>query len=291
MLAAHDLGNVGRMRQAAALLLLLAVAAVVVAIVLSTSNGTRHRVAGSSSREFSAAVDQKDPNQAGCSPTAVPLGGSATVVHDPAGGVAGTVLLRYSTACQAMWGRVEGLEGHGRYLVEIDVHRPSDGATARFHVRDTRTIVFGNMLSARSGCVYAVAWLTQGQKRGGLSRTPCMMQPSSGAPPRSSPTIAGQGQVKPRTEVADVRAGIVLYRDIHGTPANAADIPIGKRVLVICKAPNHSGIASINLFYLIATSPWRDLFASANQFANGAAVGVTTNSDPVDPRLRNCTDR
>jgi hypothetical protein len=104
----------------------------------------------------------------------------------------------------------------------------------------------------------------------------------------AAPKLADQNNSAFRTEVADVRKGIVVYRDLRASAANAPDIPIGKRVLVACKAPNRSGITTINAFYLIATPPWRGLLASANQFANGAPVGVTTNADPIDKKVKNC---
>lgn len=111
----------------------------------------------------------------------------------------------------------------------------------------------------------------------------------SGTVPRSSvPTLREQTGLPARREIADVRAGIAVYSDNFGTGANRADIPIGRGVTVVCVASNYSDITSINSFYLVATPPWRGLFASANQFANGAPVGVTTNSDPVDPHLRKC---
>jgi hypothetical protein len=104
----------------------------------------------------------------------------------------------------------------------------------------------------------------------------------------SVPTLAAQAKLKPRYEVGDVRAGIRVYRDNQGTPANASDIPIGQEVLVVCRAENYSGIGTINYFYLLATPPWRGLFASANQFANGQPVGVTTNAGELDPHVKPC---
>lgn len=127
---------------------------------------------------------------------------------------------------------------------------------------------------------------------GGGSSAGVGSSPSStpGAPPPSSsiPKIAEQDGLKPRREVADVRKGIVVYTDNLGTRAKAIDIPIGKRVVVVCHAPNYSGSGTINAFYLIATPPWRGLFASANQFANGAPVGVTTDASPIDPEVHAC---
>jgi hypothetical protein len=90
------------------------------------------------------------------------------------------------------------------------------------------------------------------------------------------------------TEIADVRSGVPVFASNQGTRASVRDIPIGKHVLVRCKAPNYSGISNINFFYLIETPPWRGDYASANSFANGAKVGVTTNSHPVDHRVANC---
>lgn len=103
-----------------------------------------------------------------------------------------------------------------------------------------------------------------------------------------APTLAAESGLKPRTEIADVRAGIVLYEDNLGKGSDLPNIPIGKAVSVVCVAPNFSGISSINSFYLISSAPWRGKFASANQFANGAPVGATTNAKNVDPQLKRC---
>lgn len=104
--------------------------------------------------------------------------------------------------------------------------------------------------------------------------------PSSGA--------LGSEAGKTFTEIADVRAGLPVFADNKGTPAGVRSIPIGRHVQVLCKAKNYSGESSINFFYLIETPPWRGDYASANSFANGAPVGVTTQADPVDPRVPNC---
>jgi hypothetical protein len=103
-----------------------------------------------------------------------------------------------------------------------------------------------------------------------------------------APKLADQTRLKRHRETADVRAGIALYRDARGTQADARSIPIGTVVTVVCQTPNHSGIASINAFYLLETSPWKGLLASANQFANGAPVGVTTNSNAIDASVEPC---
>lgn len=145
------------------------------------------------------------------------------------------------------------------------------------------------------GLIGLVAFvLTRGgaTTRRGPSTTVTHLGPRTGQPAqpqsRSTPQLADQPKAKARWETADVRAGIVVYADNGGRPANADDIPIGKRVLVACVAQNNSGIASINAFYLIASPPWRGLFASANQFANGVPVGETTNAGQLDTKVKPC---
>lgn len=285
------------MRRAVGVILVIAIPAIIVAVVLSSAGSSKHQSTTGASDQYLTKIDHQDPNRAGCAPTAESVGGS-TPVRDFIGRVAGRLLLRYSTACQAVWGRVEDLEGQKRFVVEVDLQRPADHAADRFHTLDSASFVFGSMLSTVPGCVYAEAWLIQSGRRGPTARTPCQNPNVSSESPgtttspssstRTAPTLAAQHKLKPRTEIADVRAGIVVYLDNRATSASAPNIPIGKRVIVVCKAPNYSGITSINYFYLLDTSPWRGLFASANQFANGAPVGVTTNAGEVDRKVQNC---
>ncbi len=90
------------------------------------------------------------------------------------------------------------------------------------------------------------------------------------------------------SEIGDLRAGIRVYPASSANPSQLSNIPFGQRVQVVCRASNFTGIPSINALYLIATPPWRGLFAAANQFANGARLGVSTNEDPIDSRLPRC---
>lgn len=92
---------------------------------------------------------------------------------------------------------------------------------------------------------------------------------------------------KERVEIADVRSGIAVYTNNLGVPTGQS-ITIGTPVKVSCWVPNYTGIKSINSFYRLETRPWVGKYASANQFANGAPVGVTTNTHPIDPRVQKC---
>jgi len=160
-----------------AVTMILAIGAVAIFVVLnkgSSSGGSTTTSAGATSpSESDAKIDHQDPNQAGCSPTGVDVQASRVPVTAPDSSLHSVLFLRRSTACQAIWGEVEGLEGQSRYVVEVDVHRPSDNGQALFHDADMASFVFGNMLSARRGCVYATAFLQRGGKRGPIARTPC----------------------------------------------------------------------------------------------------------------------
>lgn len=151
---------------------IIAVIGVGIAILLAVSGGSAKT--GSTTADASLAkIDGQDPNQAGCAPTGVSLRETRVSVIAPDGSRGAALVLRRSTACQAIWGRVDGLRGHSDYLVEIDVHRPSDNAVAQFHTADSSPEVFGNMLSEHPGCVYATAYLQHGARRGPLAKTPC----------------------------------------------------------------------------------------------------------------------
>jgi hypothetical protein len=156
------------------LILMLAIIAVAVVIVLvSSGNGTTTSSTATNPNESVTKVDHQDPNQSGCSATGMDVVGTRVPVIAPNGSRRGELLLRRSTACQAIWGEVVGLEGHSRYFVEVDIYRPNGRAQELFHDADMATYVFGNMLSERPGCVYATAYLQQGERRGPVARTPC----------------------------------------------------------------------------------------------------------------------
>jgi hypothetical protein len=161
------------------LILLAALVGIGVGITLSTSRSGRSKSTASHasvttvSGENVTKIDGQDPNQSGCSPTGEYLQDTKTPVFAANGNRRGELVLRRSSACQAIWGRVNGLEGHGHYLVEIDLYRPSDHKELLFHDADTENYVFSNMLSERIGCVYATAYVARGKRRGPIARTPC----------------------------------------------------------------------------------------------------------------------
>jgi hypothetical protein len=146
------------------------------------------------------------------------------------------------------------------------------------------------VIATVAGAIAVVAGILVSTSGGGTSaghQGPHSSGPGSSAS-SSVPKISNQTGLRSRWETADARPGIVVYANNRGTTSHASDIPIGKRVRVVCRAPNYSGITTINAFYLIATPPWRGLFASANEFANGAPVGVRTNVDPIDSSVSAC---
>jgi hypothetical protein len=160
------------------ILALAVVAVVVVAVVASNKGGGSNKAVSSSTTssgesESDIKLDNQDPNQSGCAPTAVNVSGSRVPMVGPGGHPKTTLFLRRSTACQAIWGEVKPLEGRSHYLVEVEVHRPANAGRAAYSGLDEASYVFGNMLSARPGCVYATAYLEQDGKRGPVAQTPC----------------------------------------------------------------------------------------------------------------------
>jgi hypothetical protein len=133
------------------------------AIALSTSGSGRS----------ATKIDGQDPYRSGCLSTSEIVPGTKEPIDGPSGSWRGEVLLHRSRACHTIWGYVKGLEGYGRYRVEIDLHRPSDHKELLFHDADTKSDIFGNMLSERPGCVYATAYVEVNKQRGPTARTPC----------------------------------------------------------------------------------------------------------------------
>jgi hypothetical protein len=158
------------------LILVLALVAVAVVSVVASNGGggtTPSVATGPKESESDVKLDGQDPNQSGCDPTAVTVAGSRVPMVGPGGHPQTTLFLRRSTACQAIWGEVKPLEGHSQYIVEVEVHRPANAGRGLFRGPDEASYVFGNMLSARPGCVYATAYLEREGKRGPVARTPC----------------------------------------------------------------------------------------------------------------------
>ena len=122
--------------------------------------------------------DGQDPKASGCdipAPTDVPR--TTVPVKLPDGKVLGQLDLRRSSSCQTMWGRVSGLPQVliGGNVMHVNAVRPRDGAAAPFQTTDVYIAVFGDMLTFRTGCVYAEAYVVRKGKQGPKARTPCRM--------------------------------------------------------------------------------------------------------------------
>lgn len=92
------------------------------------------------------------------------------------------------------------------------------------------------------------------------------------------------------TEFADNRNGSPVFADSYGHPVESkkpSRIPYGTRVLVDCKAPNLSGVASISAFYHITAGAWLGDYVVADTMTNGGKLGNTTTPN-VDPRIKPC---
>jgi hypothetical protein len=109
--------------------------------------------------------------------------------------------------------------------------------------------------------------------------------------PTSPGTAASQATRPPNEtgnklyiEVTGNHLGTALFSDQMGDAVTKGptSIPYGTRVHVKCWAPNESGIASINVFYLVETPPWAGDYAPANAFLNPDLTG------PLDPQVPEC---
>jgi hypothetical protein len=134
------------------------------------------------------ARDGEDPNSTTCLKDAV-----VTVeaqVFRPDGGHFGTLELRYSRKCHAGWGRLQVLQADQRNLpplkVEIDTRALPDHRVAAFtYPYQGEPNVYGNLLLARNGCVFAEVRITQGGMDGPLARTACANDNGYSRPPPS----------------------------------------------------------------------------------------------------------
>ena len=110
--------------------------------------------------------------------------------------------------------------------------------------------------------------------------------PGAASPAPSSSSTPTRGRIF--TEIADNRNGIQVFGSPGGSSTNAPEIPFATRVKVACYAPNESGMTSINAFYLIKSpSPWQNVYAPADTFANGDPVGEPGSTD-IDPAVPRC---
>lgn len=119
------------------------------------------------------AEDGRDPYEAGCAADQKQLDWQTVRWAD--GKTYGTVILKYSRACHAAWGYVQGPVSH-RWTVHTDAHRDPDGAVAPAAYSGDQTLPgsWGNVLSTRNGCVYVVAWVDTPKAHGPHARTACI---------------------------------------------------------------------------------------------------------------------
>lgn len=143
---------------------LVLVAGALIAVVL-TNQPAAHR----------AYPDGSDPKVTGCSADAQIT--SSVDVYYPANHLVGTLQLRTSGHCGMSWGRftpTAALAASPTVQLEIDAHRPADGAVARFTVTYDGLAAYGNMLESDHECVYATLTLqTVGQPPSPSYQTEC----------------------------------------------------------------------------------------------------------------------
>jgi transcriptional regulator with XRE-family HTH domain len=104
--------------------------------------------------------DGSDPKVTGCAVDAETT--SSVDVYYPASHLVGTLELRTSDRCGMSWGRftpTAALAVSPTVQLEIDAHRPADGAVARFGVTYDGLAAYGNMLESDHECVYATLTL------------------------------------------------------------------------------------------------------------------------------------
>jgi hypothetical protein len=127
----------------------------------------------------------------------------------------------------------------------------------------------------------------------------------NGAGPRPTPGSAGEGQhsrihvnqspplpspeasrASAYVEIADNMAGVPVFL----SPSSLTSVGLigyGTKTSVVCYAPNESGTAGVNAFYLIASPPSEGLYAPADGFTNGGPVGQS-DVPKLDQRVPPC---
>jgi hypothetical protein len=149
------------------------------------------------------------------------------------------------------------------------------------------------------GAVGAIAAAVLPGRTDGNATPPSATPTSSTAPvraPSSSASTATGPAPAPSVSVPAKASGQLHWEETYnhlGTDvfsnnygdavvSGAGSMPFGTWVQVRCWAPNDSGMGSINVFYLIETSPWKGDYAPANTFLNADTSG------DLDPKVPEC---
>jgi hypothetical protein len=107
-------------------------------------------------------ADGQDPYINGCGHDQQPL--ERQPIYFKSGRFYGWIVLFYSKACSAAWGYVLG-PNSPNWRVFIRAHRIGDNTVATSSFRgDARPNSWGNVLSTRSGCIRAEAWIDNGPR-------------------------------------------------------------------------------------------------------------------------------
>jgi transcriptional regulator with XRE-family HTH domain len=150
----------------------IGVVGLVVGLLVSQPRPTISTVAG--------VQDRADPKATGCYLDGVTV--DSAEVFDPPEHLVGTLQLRSSPHCGTSWGRfvpTSALATKPALTIEIDVYRPGDGMSAKYHVTYDGLDAYGNMLISAHECVYAqVTLIRQGQPSLPAVQTGCQKSPS-----------------------------------------------------------------------------------------------------------------
>lgn len=175
---------------------------------------------------------------------------------------------------QRYWASLTGLtpQSRDRHVFQIRISRSPKRPPGK---RPSRFVVAVLGVAFAGVAAIAAVLVTQGY---GIGISPS----SDSVSPR--PTSSSSESQKTFTEESANRLGILVFSSPSGLTARGVpSIPYGTRVQVSCFAPNESGIATINAFYLIKTAPWAGYYAPANMFSNETNDGL-----PIDSRVPEC---
>jgi hypothetical protein len=144
-------------------------------------------------------------------------------------------------------------------------------------------------LIGAAGAILAAA-VTAAADFDGHPGVPSIRDPiPASASPSKKPTVfptarPSSGPRKLYKEETYNHLGTKVFSDPTGGAVThgPVSIPFGTQVLVKCWSPNESGMKSINVFYLVETSPWKGEYAPANTFLNADTSGAR------DPDVPEC---
>jgi hypothetical protein len=104
----------------------------------------------------------------------------------------------------------------------------------------------------------------------------------------TAPTHSQASGHRLHVEIADRTYGLELWSNNLGSPSDLPPLKLGRKVGVICLAPNDSGMASADPGFYKFKDNGQTVYGISNEFANGDPVGQPGYYTNVDPSVPAC---